>query len=207
MEFLKKTYTVLAVILLSATVMTAQTAEKMREAFKKSYANELKGNYAGAIADLQEIYKADSYECNLRLGWLYYSNKDNKNAMDYYQKACDLKPYSVEARLGFVNPANADKKYDKTYQKYEEILKIDPYNSVANYWVGVNYYSIKKYDVAAKYFELVVNMYPFDYDGNHMLGWTYFYLGKTDQAKLLFEKALLIKPDDKSAKDGLSKCK
>ena len=127
--------------------------------------------------------------------------------MDYYQKAIDLKQYSVEARLGFVAPANADKKYDKAYQKYEEILKIDPYNSIANYWVGVNYYTIKKYDVAAKYFELVVNMYPFDYDSNHMLGWTYLNLGKADQAKLLFEKALLSKPDDKWAKDGLAKCK
>ncbi len=207
MEFLKKIFSILVLTLAGTTMLNAQTAEKMQEAFKKSYADELKGNYSDAIADLQKVYKADSYECNLRIGWLYYSNKDNKNAMDYYQKACDLKQYSVEARLGFVAPANADKKYDKAYQKYEEILKIDPYNSIANYWVGVNYYTIRKYDVAAKYFELVVNMYPFDYDANHMLGWTYLGLGKADQAKLLFEKALLGKPDDKSAKEGLAKCK
>lgn len=207
MESVKKVYAVLVATFLGATMLSAQTAEKMQDAFKKSYANELRGSYTEAIADLQKIYKADSYECNLRLGWLYYSNKDNKTAMDYYQKACDLKQYSVEARLGFATSATADKKYDKAYQKYEEILKIDPYNSIANYWVGVNYYTVKKYDIAAKYFELVVNMYPFDYDSNHMLGWTYLYLGKTDQAKLLFEKALLSKPEDKSAKEGLSKCK
>jgi tetratricopeptide (TPR) repeat protein len=78
---------------------------------------------------------------------------------------------------------------------------------VANYWVGVNYYTIKKFDIAAKYLELVVNMYPFDYDGNHMLGWTYLNLGRTGEAKLLFEKALLNKPDDASAKEGWNKCK
>jgi Tfp pilus assembly protein PilF len=61
--------------------------------------------------------------------------------------------------------------------------------------------------ISAKYFELVVNMYPFDYDANHMLAWSYLYLGKIDQAKILFQKALLNRPDDASAKDGLTKCK
>uniref|UniRef100_UPI0040491C83 hypothetical protein n=1 Tax=Daejeonella sp. TaxID=2805397 RepID=UPI0040491C83 len=50
-------------------------------------------------------------------------------------------------------------------------------------------------------------MYPFDYDANHMLAWSYLYLGKIDQAKILFQKALLNRPDDASAKDGLTKCK
>ena len=127
--------------------------------------------------------------------------------MEYYQKAADLKKFSIEARLGYVGAANAAKQYEKAYIKYEEILKIDPYNSIANYWVGVSYYTVKKYDVAAKYFELVVNLHPFDYEGYHMLAWTYLNLAKIGEAKLLFEKALLNRPDDASAKDGLNKCK
>jgi tetratricopeptide (TPR) repeat protein len=189
------------------SVVAAQTPEQMQKAFRESYADELKGDYTSAIADIQKVYKADSYESNLRLGWLNYSAKKYPASMDYYQKAIDLKQYSVEARLGYVYPANASKEYDKAYSKYEEVLKLDPYNSAANYWVGYNYYVVKKYDIAAKYFELLVNMYPFDYDGNHMLGWTYLNLGKAGEAKLLFQKALLNKPDDASAKEGLSKCK
>lgn len=207
MEFLRKATVIMFTALLFTTAVSAQSAEQMQKAFRESYASELKGDYSGALASLQKVYKADSYESNLRIGWLNYCLKKYSVSMDYYQKAIDLKKYSVEARLGFVTPANAAKLYQKAYEKYEEILKIDPYNSVANYWVGMNYYTIKKYDVAAKYFELVVNMYPFDYDGSLMLGWTYLSLGKTGEAKLLFEKALLNKPDDSSAKDGLSKCK
>jgi tetratricopeptide (TPR) repeat protein len=207
MEFLRKTIIVFAASLLGLINVHAQTAEQMQKAFKDSYANELKGNYTGAIADLQKVYKADSYESNLRIGWLYYAAKNYFVSMDYYQKAIDLKKFSVEARLGYIAPANEAKQYEKVYQKYEEILKIDPYNSVANYWVGVSYYNIKKYDVAAKYFELVVNMYPFDYNANHMLAWTYLNLGKTGEAKMLFEKALLNRPDDASAKEGWNKCK
>jgi len=207
MEFLKRSTIVLAFIIIGTTSLSAQSAEQMQKAFRESYASEFKGDYAGALTSLQKIYKADSYECNLRIGWLNYSLKKYSVSMEYYQKAIDLKKYSVEARLGFVTPANAAHEYQKAYEKYEEILKIDPYNSVANYWVGVNYYTIKKYDVAAKYFELVVNMYPFDYDANLMLGWTYLSLGKSGEAKLLFEKALLNKPDDASAKDGWGKSK
>jgi tetratricopeptide (TPR) repeat protein len=207
MEFLIKTRTLSTAIMLCAIVSNAQPSEQMEKAFKASYASELKGDYIGAIADLQKVYKADSYESNLRIGWLNYSAKKYAASMEYYQKAIDLKKFSVEARLGYVAPANAAKQYDKAYQKYEEILKIDPYNTTANYWVGVNYYTVKKYDLASKYFELIVNMHPFDYDANHMLGWTYLSLGKTGEAKQLFEKALLNRPYDASAKDGLSRCK
>ena len=207
MELLRKTSMVLAVTMTIAFSVNAQTFEQVQKAFKESYASELKGDYNAAIASLQKAYSADSYEDNLRMGWLHYSAKKYTSAMDYYQKAGELKKFSVESRLGYITVANAAKQYEKSYQKYEEILKIDPYNSIANYWVGVTYYTLKKYDVAAKYFELVVNMYPFDYDGNHMLGWTYLALGKTGEAKILFEKALLNRPYDASAKEGLGKSK
>lgn len=208
MQFLKIITPIVLVLLLTKGVATAQsTPAQMQNAFRESYASAYKADYTAAISSLLKVYRADSYECNFRLGWLYYSLKKYAESMDYYQKAITLKKFSVEARLGYVLPATANKQYNNAYEKYEEILKIDPYNSTANYWVGMNYYYIKKYDVAAKYFELVVNMYPFDYDANHMLGWTYLGLGKTGDAKLLFEKALLYKPDDTSSKEGLSKCK
>jgi tetratricopeptide (TPR) repeat protein len=207
MEILKTITILAATLVLNVNSLKAQTFEETLKAFKASYANEYKGDYNNAINDIQRVYKEDSYESNLRLGWLNYMNKKYENALKFYQKAINLKKWNVEARFGYIAPANALKKYTEVYNTYEDILKIDPYNSTANYWVGVNYYNVKKFDVAAKYFELVVNMYPFDYDANHMLGWTYLSLGKTTEAKLLFEKALLNKPNDESAKSGLSKCK
>ncbi len=205
MEILIKRITAACAIVLIAFSSHAQSTDDIQKAFKASYANEYKANYTGAIADLQKVYKADSYEINLRLGWLQYKAKQYSPSMEFYQNAIDLKQYSVEARLGFIKPANEAKKYDKAYEMYEEILKIDPYNSTANYWVGVSYYNAKKYDIAAKYFELVVNMYPFDYYANHMLAWTYLNLGRNNDARILFNKALLIKPGDASCTEGLVK--
>ena len=145
MEILKQSIIAVSTIALFSFNATAQSAEEMQKAFKASYANEYKSNYPNAIADLQKVYKADSYESNLRLGWLHYLAKKYSNSMDYYQKAADLKKFSIEARLGYIKPANELKKYDKVYEMYEAILKIDPYNSTANYWVGVYYYGAKKY--------------------------------------------------------------
>jgi len=171
MEILKKAIFAISALVVITFSAHAQTNEEMQKAFKASYVDEYKANYTGAIADLQKVYKEDSYECNLRLGWLQYLSKQYTSSMEYYQKAIGLRKYSVEARFGFIKPATELKKYDKTYEMYEAILKIDLYNSIANYWVGMNYYTVKKYDIAAQYFELVVNMYPFDYDSNNMLGW------------------------------------
>ena len=182
----------------------AQSGAEIQKAFKDSYANEYKFNYKGAIADLQK-FQAESYETNVRLGWLTYMDMQYVVSMKHYQTAIDLKKFSVEARLGYAMAAKGAKEFTKSYDKYEEILKIDPYNSFANYGVGLAYYAAKKYDVAAKYFELLVNMYPFDYDANHMLGWTYLTLGKKAQSKILFEKALLYKPGDPSSMDGFKK--
>jgi tetratricopeptide (TPR) repeat protein len=207
MEILRKKIIAISVIVLMALNATAQNAEEMQKAFKASYVSEYKANYTNAIADLQKVYKADDYSCNLRMGWLHYMAKQYATSMEYYQKAIDLKKYSVEARFGYIKPANEAKKYEKAYEMYEAILKIDPYNSNANYWVGVYYYGVKKYDIASKYFELIVNMYPFDYDANHMLGWCYLSLGKNTEAKMLFNHALMNRPGDASAGDGLSKCK
>ena len=207
MQFLTKTIGLFFSVIVMAMGANAQNQEQLQGAFRESYQAEFKGDWDKAIAPIRKIYKEDNYELNLRLGWLTYSQRKYDQAMDYYQKAANQKKYSVEARSGFATAATAAKQYDKAYIKYEEILKIDPYNSIANYLVGVHYYYIKKYDTAAKYFELVVNMYPFDYDANNMLAWSYLYLGKIDQAKILFQKALLNRPDDASAKDGLTKCK
>ena len=207
MEILKKSVIAITAIILGVSGAIAQTTDDIQKAFKASYVSEYKADYASAIADLQKVYKAESYELNLRMGWLHYMSKQYTQSMDYYQKAINLKKFSTEARFGYIKPANEAKQYVKAYEKYEEILKIDPYNSIANYWVGVTYYTAKKYETASKYFELVVNMNPFDYDANHMYGWTLLNLGRNADAKILFTQALYNRPGDASASDGLSKCK
>jgi tetratricopeptide (TPR) repeat protein len=206
MEILKRTMA-LAIIMFSVLFATAQNQADLQKAFSDSYTQEYNKKYSEAIATLTKVYDADSYELNLRLGWLHYENKNYTQSQNYYQSAVKQKPYSVEAKLGLVKPLSALESWDKVMQQYESIIQIDAQNYSANYWAGVLQYNRKKYEAAAKMFEKIVNMYPFDYDGNHMLAWTYLNQGKANDAKILFNKALLIRPADASCLEGLSKLK
>ena len=204
MGILNKSIIGIGTMLLSLFV-TAQEDAKLQAAFKESYTQESVRNFTGAIATLAKLYDEKSYELNLRIGWLYYLNKDYPQSESYYQKAVALRPYAIEAKLGLAQPLAALQSLDKLLQVYEDILKIDPQHSTTNYWTGVIHYNRRKYEQAARNFEKVVNLYPFDYDGNHMLAWTYLNLGKSSDAKILFNKALLNKPGDASCLEGLGK--
>lgn len=200
MENLKKTISIVIVSLVTISVMS-QTA--WQQAFYKSYEAESSGKYTQAISELRKVYKADDYFINIRLGWLCYLSKQHTESQKYYQTAINLKPYSIEARFGMIKPLSATESWEKVKQQYLAILKIDPQNTTANYWLGVIYYNRKDYTNAQKLFEKVVNLYPLDYDSVIMLGWTKLNMGKHAEAGILFNHALTIRPGDESATNGL----
>ncbi|MBN2681369.1 MAG: tetratricopeptide repeat protein [Bacteroidales bacterium] len=191
------------ILALAFSKINAQTNAEIQSAFKTSYELETKGEYNKAIDEIKKVYKEDSYEINLRLGWLSYSAGQFTTSKSYYTKAINLMPYGIEARFGIVYPASAMGNWDEVITQYKKILEVDPQNSVANYRLGVIYYERKDYTKANSYLEKVVNLYPFDYDGLLMYAWCNFQLGNHREAKVLFNKVLLLSPDDSSAKEGL----
>ncbi len=206
MTILGKTFfvTVLAFtgITLKGFKASAQN-DPIETAFSKSYEFETKKEYTAAVNSLKAIYNKDSYEINLRLGWLAYEAGNNTESVSYYQLAINLMPYSIEAKFGFVYPAAALGNMNQVAEQYSKILEIDAKNTTANYRMGVISYQKKDYQTAFKYFEKVVNLYPFGYDALLMYAWTNFQLGKTKEAKILFGKVLWLYPSDKSATEGL----
>jgi tetratricopeptide (TPR) repeat protein len=153
---------------------------------------------------MKTIYQADSYEINLRLGWVTYLAGLFTESSAYYQDAIKLKPYSIEAKFGVVYPASALGNWEQVITQYNDILTIDPQNTLANYRMGSIYYGRKDFVKAEKYLEKVVNLYPFDYDSMVLYAWTNLKLGKTREAQVLFNKVLLIRPKDVSALEGLA---
>ena len=206
METLKKSIITLIVILLFTVLGSAQNYKAIQEAFSSSYKHEKAAEYSKAIDPLKQLYEdnKDSYEINLRLGWLYYMSGQFTTSCTYYQKAITLMPMSIEAKLGFVNPAAALGNWDQVKTQYVEILKIDPNHYTANYRLGMILYGKQKYTEAFKYFENIANHYPFDYDAMLMYAWEHYRLQKMREAKVLFNKVLMNKPGDTSALEGLS---
>ena len=201
MEVLKKIM-ITMLVLLAINGFAQDNHEQ--EVFSKSYQLELDGEYSEAINLMKNNYNENSYEINLRLGWLHYLSGLFSESAPYYQKCIQLKPVSIEARLGIVNPAAAMGNWTQVENTYNEILAMDSENSTANYRLGVIYYGKEEYKMALKYFEKLLNHYPFDYDAIIMSAWTYYKMGEMRKAKVLFNKALLNQPNDKSALEGLS---
>lgn len=202
---MKKIFVSLLVLLTlsSGLVRATDNGTEVKEAFAKSYDYEDDGDYTKAISVMKAVYQEESYEINLRLGWLHYNAGLFTESAAYYRKAIDLMPYGIEARFGYVYPVSALGNWDQVIGQYKKILEIDPQNTMANYRLGNIYYGRKDYQTAYNYFEKVVNLYPFDYDGLIMLAWSNYQLKKFREAKILFNKALLLSPDDESALEGL----
>jgi tetratricopeptide (TPR) repeat protein len=194
---------IIATLFIAACLnLTAQ--ENIENAFEKSYSLEKQGNYNGAINMIKTVYSANSYEMNLRLGYLNYEAGAHAESMNYYARAILLLPNAVEPKIGYVYPASVLGKWDEVLKQYLDILKIDPQNSSVNYKTGLIYYNRKNYVFAYKHFEKVVTLYPFDYDGLIMFAWTNYQTGKSKEAKAYFKRVLLLSPNDKSALEGLS---
>jgi len=175
-----------------------------QKAFKESYAYEKKGEFGSAIDVLKRVYDENLYEINLRLGWLYFANKQYDESVIYYNRAISLMPNSIEAKFGLAASLAAQEKWEKVYEQYGAVLVIDPMNSKANYYMGIGCYYRADYQNAYKYFEKVINLYPFDGDSQLMFGWTNFQLGKSKDAELAFRRVLLVSPDNASALEGLA---
>ncbi len=199
---MKKITLVLVSLFLLTTIISAQNTS-LQDAFKNSYELEKEGEYSKAINALKKVYDDNSYELNLRLGWLHYSSGLFTEAAAYYQKGIELKPLSIEARLGYALPTSALGNWEQVLTTYKAILQIDPNHSTTNYRIGLIFYGRQDYKTAERYFEKVLNSYPFDYDSLLMLGWTKYFLGKRNEAKVLFNKVLLYSPEDDSALEGL----
>lgn len=205
METITKKILLLAIVVFATSLTVySQNYKIIQTAFDSSYAREKRAEYSKAIESMKAVYDEKSYEINLRLGWLSYMSGFFTESSTYYNKAIELKPYSIEAKMGVVYPLSGLGNWDKIINYYKEILKIDPQNTTVNYRLGSIYYGRNDYSTASKYLEKVINLYPFDYDTVILYAWTNFKLGSLREAKVLFNKALMIRPNDSSALEGLS---
>jgi len=203
MEIIKRFYLLALLLVLGHMQASAQPPTTWQSTFYKSYDLEKASNYTGAIAELKKVYKTDDYFVNIRLGWLYYLAKNNQESLKYYQISIKLKPLALEAKFGCVKPLSAMELWDAVKEQYMAILRIDPSNTRACYWLGVIFYNRKEYPKADNLFEKIVSLYPLDYDSVIMLAWTKLKMGRKAEAKTLFNHALTLIPNDKDALSGL----
>ena len=190
-------------LMIFLTGSASMANEGLVEAFRVSYEREAAGELEQAVQVLEQVYQPDHYELNVRLGWLNYEQGSMDEALKYYRRAVDLKPYAVEPKLGLALPLSALGRWEDIIELYREVLRIDPQNSLVNYRMGLIYYNRGEYEQADPYLDKVVNLYPFDYDSLLLFAWNKLMLRRSREARVLFEKVLLASPGDASALRGL----
>ena len=184
--------------------MTLQAQNKeITAAFSRSYEYEYTKKHDAAIAELNSVYVATSYEMNLRLGWLCYLAGKNKESISYYQKAIANMPAATEPKWAIITVYTKTENWTEIEKTYLSILKLDSKNANANYNLGLIYYYRKNYVEAKKYFDVSLNQTPFGYNYLLMSAWTNYFLGNKSNASVLFNKVLLYAPNDASALEGL----
>ncbi len=174
------------------------------DAFKKYNDLTTHLKYGEATKTLLAVYKTNpnDYAINLHLGWLYYVTKEYSTSEKYYNNAVKISSNSNEALLGLTLPLSAEGKWDKITEIYKSILDKDPHNYAANLRLGEIYLTNKNYLNAKILFEVVWNDLPSDFSANLDLGWTYYYLGNSSKANEFFTNALIVDPENPSAKEG-----
>ncbi|MBE9488563.1 MAG: tetratricopeptide repeat protein [Bacteroidetes bacterium] len=186
-----------------ANAYAQNTQSILQKAFSKSYVLEDKEQFSEAIKEIANVYDKNSYEINLRLGWLNLSAQKYEKSIEYYSISKNIMPKAIEPLLG---EAMAQKKIESWLNVesiYLSILELDSKNTKANYELGVIYYYRKDYTTAKKHLDIVLNLYPFDYETMLMSAWNHYQLKNMTNAKVLFHKVLLNHPNDISALEGL----
>ncbi|MEQ1732659.1 MAG: tetratricopeptide repeat protein [Bacteroidia bacterium] len=196
--------TSIAIIATVATLSVQAQNKAVLAAFSLSYEYEAVAKYDAAIASLNTVYSATSYEINMRMGWLNYLAAKQKEAVSFYQKAMVLMPAATEPKWAIINAYTIQENWVEIEKTYLAILKLDAKNATANYNLGLIYYYRKDYVSAKKYFDVALNLYPFGYNNMLMSAWTNYFLGNKNDASVLFNKTLLYSPNDASALEGLS---
>jgi len=195
----------ISMLLISCT-FTLLAQENVKLAFQKSYSLENNKQYKEALTALQAFNDPNVYEMQLRLGWLNYLSGSFSKSAEHYQRAAELAPAATEPLWGIIYPLSALEKWTGVENVYKEILKRDPKNTKANYYLGLLYYNKKDYTTAKKFLNEVYLLYPFDLDACLLLGWTQLNLGNKAEAKKLFNRVLLQQAGNASAKEGLGLC-
>ncbi len=203
-----KKYILITILLFSYISVFAQynSADAKLLAFKNSIEKESIGQYSDAILELINIYDKynSEYVINLRLGWLYYLNKDYDNSIKYYKKALQIRgDKSIVAIFGITLPLSTTGDWDGVKSYYEDVIGMDENNYTANLRLGQIYLNTENYLNAKVYLSKVKELYPGDYEANLYLGWTYYYLGDKSSAFELFTNVLTLSPEDNSALEGL----
>lgn len=204
---MKRVLLIAAIAVAGGAVAQELGDKAIRECYYKSYAYEKTQNYNDAIKTMQLVHAAHphGYTPNLRLGWLYYLKGNYANAKRHYQEAIKIAPASVEAKLGYMLPLLAQRRYEEVEKIARQVIEIDYGNYYANLRLAVALREQGKLDQAVKVARRMLLLYPTDVRFLTELALIKAAQDEPNEAKRLFSSVLILDPENVTAKQELAK--
>lgn len=190
-----------AILLWSSIVWSAV------DPWTESYRLEALSQYENAVRSMDQIItdKPDNDFAISRRGWLNYLQGEHNKSIKDYQKALEINPDSLDARLGLLLPLLAQQRWREVSSYANKILKIAPWNYYAHVRLMVSEEGEKKWDTLANHAERVIKRYPSDPTIYVYLARAYDWMNKEKEARQAYEKVLERIPGHIEATQYLSR--
>ncbi len=186
----------------TGTNSSTSSADPTRAAYQSAYRLEKQIKYDDAIKALKAV--ANSYTLDMRLGWLYYLNRDYISSQTHYQNAIKNSPNSLEAKLGCLLTLLAEKRYAEAETTARQVMHVDSNNYYANLRLSYALRYQLKFEQADEIASHMSNLYPTDAYFLSELALAKIGLKQQAAAKKIFNEIRLQEPDNTQPKEEMS---
>jgi tetratricopeptide (TPR) repeat protein len=171
-------------------------------AYYRSYEYERTEDYPNAVRALAPVHQAypQGYTVNLRMGWLFYLNRNYANALEHYETAMRVAPYALEAKLGYLLPLLAQERFADAETFAYQVVSVDYYNYYGNLRLAFALRMQGKLEQAEMVVSKMLTAYPTDVLYLTELALIKAAEGDTDAARSHFSDVLILDPENVTAK-------
>lgn len=152
------------IVVLLAFMFAPMTVLSGVNPWAESFRLEALTQYESAAKSLEKIIKDNPNNefAILRHGWLNYLRGAHNESIRDYQKALDINPDSLDARLGLMLPLLAQQRWREVASHANKVLQVAPWNYYAHMRLMISEEGEKKWDTLAKHANKVSQRYPSD---------------------------------------------
>lgn len=181
---------------LAAGLLVFQCSWSAVNPWIESYRLEGLAQYEAAAKALEPVISANAKHefAILRRGWLNYLRGAHNDAMRDYQKALDINPQSLEARLGIILPLLAQQRWREAASQANKVLEVAPWNYYAHVRLMIAEEGERQWETLAKHAARVSERYPSDAAALVYLARANIWLGKSSAARSAYEQVLEREP-------------
>ena len=181
--------------ILTLLLFISFTGNASDSVWKRSHDMEAKGDYEEAAAIIKPWAASDDEYAILRYAYLKYMQGEYNDSIEYYEKAIELNPKSLSAKLGITLPQIAQGRWRQVKIYTRQVLVRSDWNYTAHLRLMMAEEGTKKWHTLDKHAGKLVEIYPGDSAAYVYLARANAWQGDEPVAKAAYKEVLHRSPD------------